>query len=412
MQPVTSGTPNDVLPITTTPAVADTNTFSGVQSPSSGIQAPVTLSQITLAGVQLPSSGIQTTVSSTITSNSSTLSGVQSPLFGVQKVASNVPSDSVAPSLTSELSSNDKLPDLVRSKHTDSDNYSILLDTVPPVGELPPDNIFDGGTTEEELDAVDALLSLSTVRDTATENSLEENSALMPIDSNSKYQDVNPVTVHLDQVSVDGAIAQIVEEEGISEAVNNGALDSQPTTGNLAGVQTDNSTNEGEIKVSAVDETTVSGVQCSLSGIHTTLSSVQSTEKDPKCNETGDKEADGINTGTKAKGYVKVTTHGIRKKTGSENRLYCCSICGVQKHSAHNLNIHHRKRHAAQMCGVCGKVFELASLLSHHMYTHNERRFFCKTCSIHCHFECELKKHNVTHHSQPSHQCMRKNCGR
>ena len=64
------------------------------------------------------------------------------------------------------------------------------------------------------------------------------------------------------------------------------------------------------------------------------------------------------------------------------------------------------------MCGVCWKLFELASSLSHHMYTHNEPRFFCEKCSFHCDFESELKKHNVTHHSQPSHQCMRKNCGR
>ena len=64
------------------------------------------------------------------------------------------------------------------------------------------------------------------------------------------------------------------------------------------------------------------------------------------------------------------------------------------------------------MCGVCGKVFDLASSLSHHMYTHNERRFFCEKCSFHCHFESELKKHNISHHSQPSHQCMRRNCGR
>ena len=86
-----------------------------------------------------------------------------------------------------------------------------MLDTVPPIGELPPDNIFDGRTTEEEFDAVDALLSLSTIRDNATENLLEENSSFMPIGGNSKYQDVNPVTVHLDQVSVDGAIAKIVQ---------------------------------------------------------------------------------------------------------------------------------------------------------------------------------------------------------
>ena len=61
------------------------------------------------------------------------------------------------------------------------------------------------------------------------------------------------------------------------------------------------------------------------------------------------------------------------------------------KRSVGNLNAHHRRRHEAQMCGICGKVFELASTLTHHMYTHDERRFFCAKCSYHCHFESELK---------------------
>ena len=414
VQPVPSSTPNDVLPTTTTPAVMDSNKLSGAQLPLSGVQTPVKLSLNSFAGVQLLSTCIQPTLSGTVTLCTSTLSGVQSSIPGVQNVVSNVPNVSASPNLNSELPSNDKLPDLVRHKQNDSDNYSILLDTVPPIGELPPDNIFDGGTTEEELDAVDALLSLGTVRDTATENLPEENSALMPIDGNSKYQDVNLVTVHLDQVSVDGAIAQIVEEESISESVDNEALDRQLITGNLVCIQINNSTNEGEINVSAADGTTVSGIQDSISGVHTALFGVQNTKKDLKHDETNVKDADtdSTNTGMKTKGYVKVTTHGIRKNVGNENRSYHCSICGVRKCSAHNLNIHHRKRHAAQMCGVCGKMFELASSLSHHMYTHDERRFFCETCSFHCHFESELKKHNITHHSQPSHQCMRKNCGR
>ena len=105
-------------------------------------------------------------------------------------------------------------------------------------------------------------------------------------------------------------------------------------------------------------------------------------------------------------------THGLKKKSTSEGHSYCCGICGARRRSAQNLNAHHRRCHAAQMCGVCGKVFDLASSLSHHMYTHDQRRFFCEKCSFHCHFESELKKHNITHHSHPSHQCMRKNCGR
>ena len=81
---------------------------------------------------------------------------------------------------------------------------------------------------------------------------------------------------------------------------------------------------------------------------------------------------------SKSKGVIKVTTYGIKKKSNSDGRSYRCSICGVRKRSVGNLNAHHRRRHEAQMCGICGKVFELASTLMHHMYTHDERRFFCK----------------------------------
>ena len=112
------------------------------------------------------------------------------------------------------------------------------------------------------------------------------------------------------------------------------------------------------------------------------------------------------------KGYVKLTTHGIKKKSSLKGRSYRCTICDKSVRSAHRLNAHHRRKHGAQMCGICGKVFELASSLTHHMYSHEERRFYCSKCSFHSHFESELKKHKVTHHTTPQHQCMHRNCGR
>ena len=359
--------PQSTPSITSTLATTSTSPFSGVQLSISGVQTLTTVSLSTLAGVHSPSSGIQTPT------NSVDLNGVASNSI-------------------SEISSNDKLPDLVRPNQTEADNYSLVLDTVPLVGELPPDNIFDGGTTEEEFDAVDALLGLSTVRDNS-------------IGGNSIYQDINPVTVHLDQVSVDGAIAKIVPDEDISDAVASGELDIQPTEDDVAGVQTDRPSKDTDAELPDAEKTTVSGVQTASSGI-------QSEEKDHYGDETHENDNEDSKTETKTKGYIKVTTHRIRKKTNGDSRLYGCSVCGIRKRSAHNLNVHHRKRHSAQMCGVCGKVFNLASSLSHHMYTHNERRFFCEKCSFHCHFKSKLKKHNISHHSQPSHQCMQRNCGR
>ena len=383
------------------------DTLSGVQTSYSNlhnapkaITTPDTMISPTISGVQSPLSVIQTTVS-----------GVQTPVCTTSKETSTP----ALPLVTNEQLSGDKLPDLVRPDLTESNNYSSVLDTVPPIGEHPPDNIFDGCTTEEEFYAVDALLSLSNVRDTVTENSLEENSSLMPIDGNSKYEDINPVTVHLDQVSVDGAIARIVENEGMSEVLGTGTPDSQPVNSDFTGVQATTPTNEEVCDKTDVNNITLSGVQSTLSGGQAPLSSIHIAKENaegPKQDKIRDSDAAESNLDKKTKGYVKVITHGIKKKLNIEGRSYCCGICGIRKRSAHNLNVHHRKRHAAQMCGVCGKLFELASSLSHHMYTHNEPRFFCEKCSFHCHFESELKKHNVTHHSQPLHQCIRKNCGR
>ena len=277
--------------VTEITAVTSTTMLSGVET------LQTMLPSDKLSGVH-PSTNVTSVNIDTVPGVQSTLAGVQSPPDGSHLLATD-----------------NKLPDLVITKKDNKDEYSAVLDSVPPVGEKNPDHIFDGATTEEEFDAVDALLSLSTPRDITTDNVLDEDSSLMPVGGPTPYEDVNPVPIHLDQVTIDGAIAEIVEQEDI--------LDS------------------------------------------TQLSTANNS----------------------------------------------CSICGVRKRSVENLNAHHRRRHEAQMCGICGKVFELASTLMHHMYTHDKRHFFCEKCLYHCHFKSELKKHNVTHDSQPSHQCMHKNCG-
>ena len=198
--------------------------------------------------------------------------------------------------------------------------------------------------------------------------------------------------------------AEIIEQEDIQENTTPAAS----KDGEISGVQNNNpSTQDSNVEGNEAGRD-VSGIQPLLAGGQNTLSGVQkpnNTTADSKLAASGDGEP------SKMKGVIKVTTHLIKKKSTSDGRSYRCGICGVRKRSAGNLNNHHKRRHEAQMCGICGKVFELASSLTH-MYTHDERRFFCEKCSFHCHFESELKKHNVTHHSQPSHKCMKKNCGR
>ena len=59
----------------------------------------------------------------------------------------------------------------------------------------------------------------------------------MPVGGPTPYKDVNPVPIHLDQVTVDGAIAEIVEQEDILDST-------QLSTANnseISGVQVDDS---------------------------------------------------------------------------------------------------------------------------------------------------------------------------
>ena len=294
-------------------------------------------------------------------------------------------------SATIDASISDTLPDLVLNSSTVNTEFSNLpgLSNLPPVGETPPDHIFDGGTTttEDEFDAVDALLSLSTAR-TNTSDDNEDNSTLMPIGGESQFVDVNPVRVELDQVTVDGAIAQIVEmEEHLREA---------------------NPDNENNENSTAPSDVTKDNDDALNKNSDLKEDSVKPDLENPY---NADTEVDETDPERSTKGYVKITTHGIKKKSTLEGRSYRCAICGKSKRSAQQLNIHHRQEHGSQMCGICGKIFELASSLTHHMYSHEERRYYCDKCSFHSHFESELTKHKVTHHTEPQHQCMHSKCG-
>ena len=82
---------------------------------------------------------------------------------------------------------------------------------------------------------------------------------------------------------------------------------------------------------------------------------------------------------------------------------------GTSKRSMEALNEHHHRNHNPQMCGVCGKMFELATTLAHHMYSHNVSKHHCDKCDFHCFFKSEFEAHKVVHRVQPSHKCM---CGR
>ena len=118
----------------------------------------------------------------------------------------------------------------------------------------------------------------------------------------------------------------------------------------------------------------VSGVQNVVSGEQDTISGVQDDPKQPDLDiYNADTEVDESESEQPKKGYEKMTTHGIKKKSSTEGRSYCCTVCGKRSHSARRLNAHHRRNHSSQMCGICRKIFDLASTLTHHMYSHDER---------------------------------------
>ena len=80
--------------------------------------------------------------------------------------------------------------------------------------------------------------------------------------------------------------------------------------------------------------------------------------------------------------------------------------------SIKELNAHHAECHNPQLCSVCGRSFQLASSLTRHMYVHTDTRYKCDQCDYSCHFESEMRSHHVVHRMNPSHQCMKANCGK
>ena len=229
--------------ITEITAVTSTTTLAGAET------LQTTLPSDETSGVH-PSTNVTPVNIDTVPGVQSTLAGVHSPPDGSHLLATD-----------------DKLPDLVITKKDNKDEYSAVLDSVPLVGEKPPDHILDGATTEEEFDAVDALLSLSTPRDITTDNVLDENSSLMPVRGPTTYEDVNPIPIHLDQVTVDGAIAEIVEQEDILDST-------QLSTANnseISGIQAEDSMTQDKNTKENIREDDVPGIQPSLSGGQTTL---------------------------------------------------------------------------------------------------------------------------------------------
>ena len=224
--------------------------------------------------------------------------------------------------------------------------------------EVPPGTDTTG--TEEELDAAATLLSLAIIQDD-TQDEDTENSELMPIGSQNAPIDAVPKPIHLDQISVDNAIAGFIQDEEVPNKPDKQKPDS-------TGVDAEN---------------------------QETKDSKSATDNSPM-----------------VKGALKTKTYALKKKAINKQRSFRCSECNEMKRTIKELNIHHRENHNSQLCGICNRSFKITSSLTRHMYDHNKPKLNCDQCDYRCQFESELLTHKITHRKNPSYQCMKANCGR
>ena len=135
---------------------------------------------------------------------------VQSPQETSQDATTSLPT--VNAHSTPDSPQQDKLPDLVTvDTGKSTGNVDATAKTTKNTNPVESFNV-DLLSTEDELDAVDALLSLSGIRDDSVDPTTE-NEQIMPIGGSNLPVDVAPVPIELGQVQVDHEIAKITSQE-------------------------------------------------------------------------------------------------------------------------------------------------------------------------------------------------------
>ena len=306
------------------------------------------------------------------------------------------------------------LPDLVASKE-------------------PAESTQDIVSTEDEQKAVDALLSLSSMCDlppSSMEPDTEDNSLLVPIGGLAICEDVAPTESRLGQVEVDKEIAHMIALEEHKSLEKSDDYE-QTTTLTSVPAQKPNEQPGKDLITEQQSQTRNRSSKPALTGVQPYPPEAQLPVSLPTDHEAQDQTlsvSTDSNTGARpktgsnqettdmagkkgSKGAFKSQLYGLRRKC-PKDRAYKCQVCGTSKRSMEALNEHHRRNHNPQMCGVCSKMFELATTLAHHMYSHNVSKHHCDKCDFHCFFKSELESHKVVHREQPSHKCMYPKCGR
>ena len=136
---------------------------------------------------------------------------------------------------------------------------------------------------------------------------------LMPIGGANAPTDVAPEPIWLEQISVDQAMADLIQTQ-------------------------ENNKDNSPGKIEQASSTT-------------------STNKNTA--------AENVKLLSKAKPVVKgaltTKTYALKKKADGKWRSFKCSECKVTTGSIKELNAHHAECHNPQLCGVCGRSFQLAS---------------------------------------------------
>ena len=313
------------------------------------------------------------------------------------------------------------LPDLGSSRELT--NEDVIKQSLNTLG----DDSQEVQGSQDEQDAVDALLSLSTLPSSSSidpDYGLEDNALLAPIGGQVVCDDVAPTESRLGQLEVDNQIAQFIAQEEHDKLITE---HSQPSSA-LIGVPPTSNVDENNAANSplAVDPTSNTTAQDTVNTpvspgeVHDLKDGEGSKAPNPSSNDpNGNKgtqpkptNEDSIDNTDKpcSRGAFKSQLYGLRKSY-PKDRAYKCQVCGKSKCSMEDLNIHHRNNHNPQRCGVCGKMFELATSLVHHMYSHYTRKFYCDKCNFHCFFQSELEAHKIVHRERPTFKCMHPKCG-
>ena len=339
-------------------------TLSGVQTESTTLNG---IPETSLTDTQ-PHSAALSGIPSKAPSLNDELVSVPTPMTSTTETAlsgvqTDIPS-TIPLAKTGETGEVDRLPDLVvNSQKTVS------------TGDV---DIGSQALETEDIAAAAVLLSLhENVRDDTLDEDEEDNATLMPIGGAGAIpEDVAPQQILLDQVNVDAAIGHMLQNEDLEQDFN---LDNAPPK-----------LPEDKKKPQTIDN----------------------SEEKEKENEKGKGNKEKEKPSNKnVKGTLRTKSYGLKKKP-DVNRTFKCSVCNVVKSSVQKLNAHYRRRHPPQMCGICGRTFELASSLSRHMYDHQEQLFKCDRCGETYHFESELNAHKIKHRKNPSYQCMKSKCGK